>query len=236
MRPGAACGCAWWIRASSSTIPAVGEVQRSVRVTVSDDEVSVEDDDSGDLSGHGTACAGIVRSLAPECELVSVRVLGEQTTGTGNVLLAGIEWAVDQGFEVINLSLSTRKARYLPPLYRLADRAYFGGTVIAASAHNMMVESFPWRFSSVLSVASHEETDPECFYYNPEPPVEFFARGMDVDIAWNGGQRIVATGNSFATPHMAGMCARILGEHPGLTPFQLKSVLYLIADNVRTDG
>ena len=217
--------------------PAVGGVLRSVSVSITeDDEVVVSDDDAGDLSGHGTACAGIVRSLAPECELVSVRVLGEQITGTGDVLLAGLEWAIEQGFEVINLSLSTRKARYLPPLYRLADRAYFSGTMIVASAHNMMVESFPWRFSSVLSVASHEEPDAERFYYNPEPPVEFFARGLDVDVAWNGGERIVATGNSFATPHMAGMCARVLGEHPGLTPFQLKGALYLIADNVRADG
>jgi subtilisin len=217
--------------------PAVGEVQRSVRVSISeDDEILVEEDDAGDLSGHGTACAGIIRSLAPECELISVRVLGEQITGTGDVLLGGLDWAIDQGFEVINLSLSTRKSRYLPPLYRLVDRAYFSGSMIVASAHNMMVESFPWRFSSVLSVASHEEQDAERFFYNPEPPVEFFARGLDVDVAWNGGERIVATGNSFATPHMAGMCARVLGEHPGLAPFQLKSALYLIADNVRADG
>jgi subtilisin family serine protease len=213
--------------------PAVGDVQRSVSAAATEDGVVVEDDDAGDLSGHGTACAGIVRSLAPECELVSVRVLGPRIRGSGAVLLAGLEWAVEQGFEVINLSLSTRRADYLADLHHLADRAYFRRSMIVASAHNMLVESFPWRFASVLSVASHEERDPLCFYYNPEPPVEFFARGLDVDIAWSGGQRIVATGNSFATPHIAGICARILGEHPGLTPFQLKSVLYLIADNVR---
>ena len=51
----------------------------------------------------------------------------------------------------------------------------------------MPVESYPWRFSSVISVGSHEEPDPLVFYANPEPPVEFFARGVDVDVAWLGG-------------------------------------------------
>ena len=64
------------------------------------------------------------------------------------------------------------------------------------------------------------------------PPVEFFARGVGVDVAWIGGATVRATGNSFATPHMTGICALILGKHPELTPFQLKSVLYLTADNV----
>ena len=47
-----------------------------------------------------------------------------------------------------------------------------------------------------------------------------------------GGARIRCTGNSFATPHMTGLCARVLGKHPKLTPFQLKSVLYLTSTNV----
>jgi subtilisin family serine protease len=104
--------------------------------------------------------------------------------------------------------------------------------VLVASAHNMPVESFPWRFASVISVGSHEHDDPLVFYANPSPPVEFFARGLNLDIAWLGGQTIRATGNSFATPHIAALCALILAKHPDLTPFQLKSVLHLTATNV----
>jgi subtilisin family serine protease len=96
----------------------------------------------------------------------------------------------------------------------------------------MPVESYPWRFSSVISVGSHEEDDPLTFFYNPSPPVEFFARGVNVDVAWIGGAKIRSSGNSFATPHMTGICALILAKHPELTPFQLKSVLYLTASNV----
>ena len=213
--------------------PMIGDVQRSVAVSIGpDEEVTVQDDTEGDLCGHGTACAGIVRGLAPECDLVSVRVLGAGFTGSGGVLLAGLRWAVEQGFDVVNMSLSTTKRQFSGLLHDLTDAAYFRRTVLVASAHNMPVESYPWRFSSVISVGSHEEPDSLTFFYNPDPPVEFFARGVDVEVAWVGGARIRCTGNSFATPHMSAICALVLGKHPELTPFQLKSVLYLTSTNV----
>ena len=87
----------------------------------------------------------------------------------------------------------------------------------------------------MLSVGSHELTEPLVWHYNPRPPVEFFARGVDVEVAWPGGGNLLATGNSLATPHLAGVCALVLSKHPELTPFQLKSVLYLTATNV-ADG
>ncbi len=213
--------------------PMVGELAGAVAVEVGeDDEITIVDDAEGDLCGHGTACAGIVRSLAPDCELYSVRVLGAGFTGSGSALLGGLRYAVEQGFEVINMSLSTTKSQFAGLLHEVADRAYFKRTVLVASAHNMPVESYPWRFSSVISVGSHEETEAETFYYNPNPPVEFFARGVDVEVAWMGRTQARSTGNSFATPHMSGICALILGKHPELTPFQLKSALYLTATNV----
>ena len=213
--------------------PDVGELAGAVAVEVGEgDEISIVDDVEGDLCGHGTACAGIVRSIAPDCELFSVRVLGAGFTGSGTALLGGLRWAVEQGFHVINMSLSTTKSQFAGLLHEVADLAYFRRTVLVASAHNMPVESYPWRFSSVISVGSHEEPDAETFYYNPSPPVEFFARGVDVEVAWLGGARARSTGNSFATPHMSAICALILGKHPELTPFQLKSALYLTASNV----
>ena len=213
--------------------PSVGELESAVAISIGDDEeVVATDDTEGDVSGHGTACAGIVRQLAPEASISSVRVLGANFTGSGNVLLGGLRYAIEQGFDVINMSLSTTKKPFASILHELADSAYFRRTVLVASAHNMPVESYPWRFSSVISVGSHEEQDAMTFYYNPDPPVEFFARGVDVDVAWMGGARIRCTGNSFATPHMTALCALVLGKHPDLTPFQLKSVLYLTSSNV----
>jgi subtilisin len=212
--------------------PLVGRVDRSVAVVQGEDgELEVVEDDAGDLCGHGTACAGVIRALAPDAEIVSVRVLGAGYKGGGEILLHGLAWAIEQGFPVVNMSLSTTRTKYVERLHELADRAYFRRCVLVASAHNMPVESFPWRFASVISVGSHEEDDSLTFYYNPSPPVEFFGRGLDLDVAWLGGGTLRCTGNSFATPHIAGICALILGKHPELTPFQLKSVLYQTASN-----
>jgi subtilisin family serine protease len=209
----------------------VGGLASAVAVVFDGDEPRIVPDEEGDVCGHGTACAGIVRALAPECRIHSVRVLGSGATGTGELILAGLRHAIEQGHRVVNLSLSTTKRRFAELLHELADAAYFQRTVLVASAHNMPVESFPWRFASVISVGSHEGNDPLAWYANPDPPVEFFARGIDLDVAWLGGGTMRCTGNSFAAPHVAGIAALVLGKHPSLTPFQLKSVLYLTASN-----
>jgi len=212
--------------------PLVAPLASAVALEQAEDgETHVIADALGDVCGHGTACAGIVRALAPHCEIHSVRVLGEGATGSGDLILAGLRHAVEQGFGVINMSLSTTKKKFAETLHELADLAYFRQIVIVAAAHNMPVESFPWRFSSVISVGSHEEDDPLTWYANPSPPVEFFARGIDVEVAWPGEGSIRATGNSFAAPHIAALCALALAKHPELTPAQLKSLLYLTASN-----
>ena len=213
--------------------PLVGDLESAVVISIGEnDEVVAEEDTEGDVSGHGTACAGIVRTLAPECSISSVRVLGSTFTGSGAILLGGLKYAVEQGFDVINMSLSTTKKPFASILHELADSAYFKRTVLVASAHNMPVESYPWRFSSVISVGSHEEDDPLAFFANPNPPVEFFGRGVNVEVPWLGGRSLRVSGNSFATPHLSAICALILAKHHELTPFQLKSVLYLTATNV----
>jgi subtilisin len=213
--------------------PKVGELAGAVTISLDEDENAIADEDTvGDECGHGTACAGVIRSIAPEADIYSVRVLGAGFKGSGKVLLAGLRWAVEQDYDVINMSLSTTKKAFSELLRDIADAAYFKRTVLVASAHNMPVESYPWRFSSVISVGSHEDDDPLTFYANPNPPVEFFARGMNVEVAWLGGTTVTATGNSFATPAISGIAALVLSKHPRLTPFQLKSVLYQVSSNV----
>jgi len=213
--------------------PKVGDLAGAVVISLDEDENAIADPDGeGDLCGHGTACAGVIRSIAPEAEIYSVRVLGAGFKGSGKVLLAGLRWAVEQDYDVINMSLSTTKKAFSELLRDIADTAYFKRTVLVASAHNMPVESYPWRFSSVISVGSHEEDDPLTFYANPDPPVEFFARGMNVEVAWLDGKTVTATGNSFATPAISGIAALVLSKHPRLTPFQVKSVLYQVSSNV----
>lgn len=214
--------------------PAVGGVQGYVAISEPQKggELVYDETKHDDVYGHGTACAGIIRALAPECEIYSVRVLGPMLTGRGVVFAAGLRWAIEHGMHVANLSLTTPKQEFFGLLHELADLAYFKNVVLVTSANNMPIPSFPAMYSSVVSVASHATPDPDLFYYNPAPPVEFGAHGIDVKVAWKGGGSMTMTGNSFATPHIAGLVTRILAKHPGLTPFQVKSVLRALAANV----
>ena len=214
--------------------PLVGPVQRSVAVTKDGDEITIADDDAGDLCGHGTACAGIIRSLAPECELTSVRVLGAGYTGSAAVLLAGLEWAIEQGFDIINMSLSTTKKQYVDRLHELADAAYFKRTMLVASAHNMPVESFPWRFASVISVGSHEERRPVRASTRTRTRRSSSSRAAsNVEVAWLGGETITRDGQQLRDAARRGhLRARSSASIRELTPFQLKSVLHLTATNV----
>lgn len=189
------------------------------------------DDPVFDLSGHGTACAGIIHALAPEAELYSVRVLGRNLKGKAFQFAGGLRWAIDNGIQVINLSLSTSREDYFGLFHKLTDDAYFKNVILVSAVNNIPAPSYPSLYSSVISVAAHSSQDPFTFYYNPMPPVEFGAPGIDVQVCWLGGQYAVVTGNSFAAPHIAGLAALIRAKHPELTPFELKTVLMACANN-----
>jgi len=212
-----------------------GMLRGGAVVEETDDGVVVTEGTHTDLFGHGTACAGIIHSIAPDAEIYSARVLGKNLKGYGSTFVAGLQWGMDNGMNIINVSMSTSKQDFAGILREVADQAYFDNRIIVAAANNTAVYSYPWLFSSVISVACHAEQDPFTFYYNPDPPVEFTAYGVDVDMAWGNGKRATGTGNSFAAPHIAGIVALILSKHPTLTPFQVKSVMYYTAKNVRTE-
>jgi subtilisin family serine protease len=218
--------------------PAIGgKLIRSVRVELAadpdDDPVVLDDDDAMDVVGHGTACAGIIHAIAPGADLVSVRVLGPENRGKGIVFAAGLDWAIDQGAGVMNLSLSSKSDALFGTFHGLADRAYFANVLLVCAANNLPGNSYPSLFASVVSVAAHDVPDPAAWFYNPRPPVEFGAHGLDVDVAWRGGTRTTATGNSFAAPHIAGYAALIRAKHTEATPFEVKAILAATATVLR---
>jgi subtilisin family serine protease len=212
--------------------PAVrGRLGESLAVDLSGEETAVVPDDAVDLFGHGTACAGIIIGLAPEAEIVSIRVLGADLKGKGAAFAAALEWAIERRIQVVNLSLSSKSDALFGLFHDIADDAYFHNVILVSAANNVPGNSYPSLFSSVISVAAHAEPDPMRIYYNPTPPVEFGAWGVDVPVAWKDGTEIVAVGNSFAAPHVAGLVARLVSKHPGLTPFEVKAILAAVADN-----
>jgi subtilisin family serine protease len=186
-----------------------------------------------DSFGHGTACAGIIHSFAPEARITSVKVLGPGLVGQGAAFLRGLAWAIESGFDVVNLSLGTTRVDWALALYELCDAAYFNNCIVVTAANNMLRPSFPSLYGSVISVACNLSDDPWRFHYNPDPPTEFLARGIDVDVPWTGGGTMRATGNSYAAPHITGIAALIRSKHRDLRPFQVKTALWATAANVR---
>lgn len=196
-------------------------------------QVQIEEGPHEDLYGHGTACAAIIRRAAPASSIASVRVLGARLSGKGEAFAAGLRWAIASGARVVNLSLSTGKDEMFGLFHEVADEAAHANVVLVCAMNNVFTPTFPSQFSSVVSVAACEGTDPFTLLANPAPPADFGAPGIDVEVAWMDRGTIVATGNSFAAPHVTGLVARMLSKHPDLTPYQVKAVLRAVAGNAK---
>jgi subtilisin len=217
--------------------PAIGGMVRGfARVFEVEGKYDYDEAPHTDQFGHGTACAGLIHKVAPEAELYSVQVLKPTGSGSGGAFAAGVHWAIKNDMQVCNLSLGTTNREFYAALHELADTAYFKNVILVTAANNMPQPSYPSLYASVISVACNDEQDPFRFHFNPAPPVEFGAPGIDVPVAWQGGGYAAMTGNSFAAPHIAGIVALILAKHPGLTPFLVKTILHATAWNVRNSA
>lgn len=207
-----------------------GKVRESVEAVSQDGKFTFQPSTTGDQAGHGTACAGIITSVAPDVELFSVKVLGPSASGSGDMFLVGLDYAIKQKFQVINLSLGTTKRDYFAPIHDLMDRAYHAGCIIVAAANNLPYPSYPSIFSSsVVSVIKRAGADPFNFGYRYGHVIELVAPGVEVKTTWPGGGYRQLTGNSFACPYIAGIIALLIEAYPNLTPFQVKTILYTIA-------
>ena len=182
-----------------------------------------------DSIGHGTACAGIILQVAPEAELYSVQVIGSEARGTADQLVAALSFALDQGYDVINMSLGTTDERITRRLGALTDRAFYEGKIIVAAANNLGQIAFPAHFSSVLAVGMEGFDNPESLRYDLGSPIEVAARGVYVEAPAMGGGTQLFTGTSFACPHVSGMVARLRSLYPDLTAFEARSLLRLLA-------
>jgi subtilisin family serine protease len=207
-----------------------GKVKGSVEAVSEEGQINFYPSTSGDQAGHGTACAGIITSIAPEVDLYSVKVLGPNASGSGDMFLAGLDYAIKQKFQVINLSLGTTKRDFFGPIHDMLDRAYHAGCIVVAAANNLPYPSYPSIFSSsVVSVVKRAGDNPFNFGYRFGHVIELVAPGVEVRTTWPGGGYRNLTGNSFACPYIAGIIALLIEAYPNLTPFQVKTILYTIS-------
>ncbi|MAS92463.1 MAG: serine protease [Verrucomicrobiales bacterium] len=183
-----------------------------------------------DVIEHGTACAYVIHTHAPDAELHSVRVIGRTHSSTSQRLLAALEFAVDQGWDILNLSLGT-ESNY-ENLARLADKAYYQGMIwVAAKDNKRNKVGYPAGLASVVGVDMDYFEDPLSFRFYPGKVTEVEACGVYVDAPTPDGGWQQFTGTSFACPQVAGIAARLREHFPDLTPFQLKTALAALREN-----
>ena len=185
-----------------------------------------------DSVGHGTACAGIILQLAPEAEIYSIKVIGAEARGTSEQLAVGLSFALDAGYDILNMSLGTTDDRLSCRLGALADRAFYENRIIVAAANNQGRVAFPANFSSVLSVNMEGFEDPEAVRYDWGRVIELSARGIYVEAPSPGGGTQLYTGTSFACPHVTGLLARLWSVFPGLAAFEARMLLSLLSAKV----
>jgi subtilisin family serine protease len=196
--------------------------------------------ESGDASGHGTACAGIVHRMVPAAVIVSVRALSPEGRCSREGLVAALRYCVRERFSVVNLSLGIDVPRAAPlrpsdyksivDLYEVADAAYTAGVVLIASGPNVAAfRTYPARFKSLIGVGRAAFNDPEAMKTEITADHEIVAHGTDVLAPALGGGERRWTGTSFACPHVAAQVARISAAEPGLTIEAIKARLHVLA-------
>ena len=133
--------------------PDVGPIQGYVRIFEDDNRKLVYDTEPHEDSfGHGTACRRHHPLVRAGLRIDSVKVLGTGLSGSGRIFAAGLQWAIDNGMQVCNLSLGTTKRDFFGVFHELADLAYFKHVTLVTAADNIPIPSFPSVFASVLSV------------------------------------------------------------------------------------
>ena len=200
--------------------PKIGTIAGGVGLCALADGGIQREDDFSDRAGHGTACAGIIRKLAPEAELYGIRVFDESLTTDGQSLVAAIAWAIEEGMDVVNLSLGTIDPASKRPLAEVCRKAVEANLILVGSQHNEGLESYPAELADVIGVTWGKIYDRYGYYYRPGQAIECVARGDPQRLCWLNGGETITGGTSFAAPHVSAIVALIRQHFPkaGLTP------------------
>lgn len=204
-----------------------------------------------DGAGHGTHVAGVIAAknnsigvvgAAPDAEIYSVKVLASTGAGTLEDVLDGIQWAIDQKMDIINLSLTT--GYYIPELEAILKKANDLGIIVVAAAGNIETVDtrgnyiqgdgdvlYPARYKSVIAVGSTDGNNKLSGFSYRGPSVELVAPGEDIystfsDIRTTGHDDYKASeGTSVSTPFVSAVFAQYKEAYPHLSNTQLRATV-----------
>jgi len=198
---------------------------------------------------HGTHVVGIIAArpgnglgtvgVAPGVQIMPVRVL-RPSGGLVSDVVQGMLWAMDNGADVMSLSLGTSTLSV--SMQVAVEEAETRGIVVVAAAGNGGEGGSPLRYpaayQSVVSVAAVGPSGEHWSHSTRATTVHVAAPG--VAVMSTGGLAVddygYLSGTSMATPHVSGVVAQMLQAHPGLAPSTVRSILASTADDLGTPG
>jgi len=189
------------------------------------------DNDASDGNGHGTHVAGTIGGaeygVAKGVNIVAVRVLDDNGSGTTEQVVAGIDWVAQNhsGPSVANMSLGGGVDDALDQSVRGAIES---GVTFAVAAGNSSADAndfSPARVTEAITVAASDNADNQADFSNFGSVVDLYAPGVDITSSWNDGGTNTISGTSMATPHVTGAAALYLSAHPDATPADVSAGL-----------
>ncbi|TCO40985.1 subtilase family protein [Kribbella antiqua] len=208
---------------------------------------------SSTVAGRGVASNGKIKGVAPGAELLSAKVLNDYGQGDLSWIIAGMEWAVAQGADVISMSIGTSEpVDCTDPMAAAVDRiSASSGVLFVVAAGNLYgpaeTISSPGCAASALTVAATDLTQTTADFSSRGPVMsnhavkpDIAAPGVDITAARAGGRGdsayIDMSGTSMATPHVAGAAAILKQKHPELRGAELKAILQNSVRSASTAG
>ncbi|MFI9331030.1 S8 family peptidase [Kitasatospora sp. NPDC052868] len=200
------------------------------RATLGTDTIG-DGKDGADCQGQGTHVAGTVGGktygIARKVNLVSVRVLGCDGTGTFEQLIAGIDWVTANAKKpaIANLSLGGDRNEALD---KAATALSDSGVLPVVAGGNSSKDACfisPAAAPRVLTVGASNKWDEETSFSNFGPCLSLYAPGDGITSAKLGGGSATLDGSSFSAPHVTGTAALYLAAHPDATPSDINEWL-----------
>jgi subtilisin family serine protease len=175
-----------------------------------DNAVSFKDD-----HGHGTHVSGTIAALdnakgvvgvAPDVTLYGVKVLSASGRGTFAQVIAGMQWCVENGIDVANMSLGGSAGE--PALAEAVTAVTAAGvTIVAAAGNSGGSVGYPAAYPEVIAISASTSGDGLANFSSRGPQVDFIAPGLNIPSLFKGGGYKTLSGTSMACPHMAGLAA-----------------------------
>ena len=173
--------------------------------------------------GHGTHVAGIVAALdniigvvgvAPEAHLYAVKVLNRRGIGFASDIIDGLQWCIDNGIQVANMSIgsSGNAESYHDAIIAARNE---GITIVAAAGNNGEYDGsivWPARWEETIAVSATNESDGLAYFSSYGEEVDLAAPGQNINSTCKDGYYCIRSGTSMATPHIAGTVALILAD------------------------